>query len=145
MKSSPGIYWTSTILLCGFMVFAAFNYLADAPMVRESFRSLGYPEYFPVLLGLAKFGGALVLLVPGVAMWKEWAYAGFTFTFVGAMASHLFAEEFGAMLSPLLALALLVVSYSFRPASRRVLSCEAVQEVDENGHVRTVFRTTPAH
>jgi hypothetical protein len=64
--------------------------------------------------------GVIALLVPGFALLKEWAYAGFTFTFIGAFISHLTMNQNQEALMPVVALALLAISYFLRPASRRV-------------------------
>ncbi len=144
MKSHPYSYWISTILLSLMMLFSAFAYLTGQATVMDTFASLGYPRYFPVILGVAKLAGVVVLLMPHVARLKEWAYAGFTFTFVGAVCSHLVVGQTAAALLPLIALALLVISYVTRPAARRLLTSGAVQETDEHGHVHTVVRSTEA-
>jgi hypothetical protein len=50
---------------------------------------LGYPPYFPIMLGVAKLLGAVVLVfVPNHTL-KEWAYAGFCFDILAATISHL--------------------------------------------------------
>jgi hypothetical protein len=121
MKAKIITYWIATILLCGQMAFAAFAYLTKQPKVLEAFGSLGYPDYFPLILGVAKALGVIALLVPGYPVLKEWAYAGFTFTFIGAAWSHLAVDQNKAAIMPIAALVLLSVSCLLRPASRRVL------------------------
>src|SRR5258706_8226439 len=126
MKAKIITYWIATILLCGQMAFAAFAYLTKQPKVVEAFASLGYPDYFPMILGVAKTLGVIALLVPGYPMLKEWAYAGFTFTFLGAMWSHAAMDQNKAIMMPFAALMLLAVSCLLRPASRRVLATHRV-------------------
>jgi hypothetical protein len=121
MKAKIITYWVATILVCGQMAFAAFAYLTKQPKMVEGFASLGYPEYFPTILGIAKALGVIALLIPGYPMLKEWAYAGFTFTFIGALWSHLAMDQDKAAVMPLAALVLLTVSCLLRPASRRVV------------------------
>jgi len=70
---------------------------------------------------VAKLLGVVALLLPGTRVLKEWAYAGFVFDLVGALASHAFiqdpAKEFlGAGLMLLFCMA----SYLLRPEWRRV-------------------------
>lgn len=120
MKAKIVTYWIATILISLLMAFAAYSYLSRAPKVVEGFASLGYPAYFITLLGVAKSLGVLALLVPGVPRLKEWAYAGFTFTFIGAICSHLAAHQNPAALMPLASLVLLAISYVCRPSERRV-------------------------
>jgi hypothetical protein len=71
-----------------------------------------------VLLGIAKLAGAIVLLLPRLPLLKEWAYAGFTFTWIAATVAHYLAAD-GKLLLPVGLLALLAVSYITRSADRR--------------------------
>lgn len=126
MKAKLITYWIATILLCGQMAFAAFAYLTKQPKIMEGFASLGYPEYFTTMLGVAKALGVIALLIPGYPVLKEWAYAGFTFTFVGAIWSHLAMDQNKAVLMPLASLVLLTISCLLRPMSRRVVTTHQV-------------------
>jgi hypothetical protein len=74
-----------------------------------------------VLLGIAKLAGAIVLLLPWLPRLKEWAYAGFTFTWIAATVAHYLAAD-GLALLPVALLGLLTVSYVTRPANRRGLA-----------------------
>ena len=131
MKAKLITYWIATILICGQMAFAAFAYLTRQPKVMEAFSSLGYPHYFPIILGTAKVLGVLALLVPGMPLLKEWAYAGFTFTFLGAAWSHAASDQPGAVLLPLAALVVLTISCALRPASRRVTASHHLPETHD--------------
>ena len=62
--------------------------------------------------------GAIVLLLPRLPTLKEWAYAGFTFTWIAATVAHYLAAD-GKSLLPVALLGLLAVSYVMRPANRR--------------------------
>jgi hypothetical protein len=64
-----------------------------------------------------------VLLLPGFALLKEWAYAGVTFALVMATISNYQSNggAKGAAL-PVLLLVLVAVSYFTRPATRRLTS-----------------------
>ena len=78
-------------------------------------RHLGYPDYLRPLLGIAKLLGAAALITPGRPKLREWAYAGFTFDLLGALASHALSGDSVAHAAPaLFALALLIASYSLR-------------------------------
>lgn len=125
MKGKIVTYWIATVIVSAFMAFSAYVYLSRQPMVIEGFASLGYPAYFPTILGVAKTLGVLALLVPGLPRLKEWAYAGFTFTFIGAIWSHWVCNQTNAALMPLASLVLLVISYVCRPIERR-LTVESV-------------------
>ena len=90
-------------------------FLLGAGPVREGIHRLGYPAYFIPLLGAAKLLGVVSLLTPPARALREWAYAGFTFLLTGAILSHVFGGDGVAHMAPaLLALALLLTSYSLR-------------------------------
>ncbi|HVU18027.1 MAG TPA: DoxX family protein [Candidatus Didemnitutus sp.] len=128
MKTSTStltVYWIATLMLCADMAYVAFAYFAREPRLMAGFASLGYPAYFPMILGTAKILGIIALLVPGTGRLKEWAYAGFGFTFIGAAWSHLAMGQNQAVVMPVIALAVLIVSYVLRPYARQVESHDA--------------------
>jgi hypothetical protein len=100
-------------------LFGGFSYLTADPHAVENFRSVGYPQQLRILLGIAKVAGAVVLLLPRLPTLKEWAYAGFTFTWIAATVAHYLAAD-GKSLMPVALIGLLAVSYVTRSASRRV-------------------------
>ena len=112
-------YWGATALVGIATLFAAFNYLTAAPEAVENFRHVGYPQQLRVLLGIAKLAGAIVLLLPRLPTLKEWAYAGFTFTWIAAAVAHYLAGDGALSLIPVALIGLLAVSYFTRPADRR--------------------------
>jgi hypothetical protein len=94
-------------------------------MLMNAFVHLGYPAYFPNILGVAKILGAFALLLPRLPRATEWAYAGFAITFISAFISHIVSGDglfgtngFGA-LAPVIVFAVLMASYVTRPANRR--------------------------
>lgn len=113
-------YWGSTAIVA-LMLLASLNYLSGSEQVVSGFARAGYPQHLRIVLGIAKPIAAIVLLVPGVALLKEWAYAGAAFAlimaFISAMAS---GEPAQVLILPPVLLGLLVVSYATRPASRRL-------------------------
>jgi hypothetical protein len=73
------------------------------------------------VLGIVKPAAAIVLLLPGLALLKEWAYAGVTFAWVMAFISaYTLGEPAQIWVMPLALLALLIVSYVTRPLGRRL-------------------------
>ncbi len=73
------------------------------------------------MLGIVKPVAGIVLLLPGLALLKEWAYAGSTFALIMAfIAARSIGEPIQVWVMPLLLLTLLAVSYATRPASRRL-------------------------
>jgi len=117
MKTTKILYWTSTGLVSAFFLMSSSMYLTKDPGLMKSFESLGFPVFFVTLLGIAKLSGALALLNPWSQTLKEWAYAGFTFTLIGAVWVHVVTST--SFLMPLVAMALLGVSYYFRMRLRK--------------------------
>ena len=115
-------YWGSTSIIALSLLFAV-SYLTANEQVVSGFAKAGYPQHLRIVLGIAKPVAAIVLLLPGFALLKEWAYAGVTFAWVMAFISAYTSGE-GArvwMLPPAL-LVLLIVSYVTRPPSRRLIA-----------------------
>ena len=112
------VYWGATGLVATVALLGGFSYVTNAPEAIENFRHVGYPEQLRVLLGIANLAGAIVLLVPRLSTLKEWAYAGFTFTWIAATVAHYLAAD-GKSLLPVALLGLLAVSYVTRSANRR--------------------------
>ena len=95
MKATNIIYWATTILFGGFMLFTAIpNILVDEGSVNLISTMLGYPEYMIPFLGVAKTLGALAIIIPGFPRLKEWAYAGLFFDLAGAAYSAIQVEGF---------------------------------------------------
>jgi hypothetical protein len=89
------------------------------PHALENFQHIRYPQQLRVLLGIAKVAGAIVLLLPRLPTLKEWAYAGFTFTWIAATVAHYLAGDGALSLAPVALLGSLAVSYVVRPVGRR--------------------------
>ena len=112
-------YWASTAIAC-LALLGSLTYLTGSPEVVAGFAKAGYPQHLRIVLGIAKPVAAIVLLLPGFALLKEWAYAGVTFALVMAtISSYLSGEGVKACL-PVLILGLVAVSYFTRPLSRRL-------------------------
>lgn len=112
MKKITIAYWVSTGMISLMMLMSSFMYFS-APEVKEGFTHLGYPDYFRVELGFAKFLGAAVLLLPMInGRIKEWAYFGFFVTFVSAFVAHTISGDPASKAAgPVIALVLLLISY----------------------------------
>ena len=121
MKAKPVVYWTTTALTAASMASSAELYLTRNRRMIRQFEALGYPGYFPTILGVAKLLGVAALLAPRRGLLKEWAYAGFTFTFLGAAASHVAQDKEQEAVAPLVSLGMLAASYLTRPPERRVI------------------------
>ena len=119
-------YWAATGLFCLALGSGGLGHLLRAAPMAEGMAALGYPAYVMTILGVAKLCGVAALLVPGLPLMKEWAYAGFTFNLLGATISHLFAgDPIAEALPPLVLLGIAAASYYLRPASRRLVAAPA--------------------
>ena len=107
-------FWLATLPVVGMMLMSAGMYLSGAKPMVDAFTHLGYPAYFRVFLGAAKLLGVAALLYPRFPRLTEWAYAGFTFTFLGAAWSHYSSGDGFMAAMPLVFLGLLLTSYSLR-------------------------------
>ena len=131
-KRNKIIYWVATIWLALGMAATGFQQLfhmpvegALAPPGVYGITQLGYPVYFLTIIGFWKVLGVIVLLVPRYPLLKEWAYAGFLFLLTGALYAHLATGHSAAELFPsVLLLVMLVLSWYFRPASRRLVPAD---------------------
>lgn len=113
-------YWISTVIVAVMLLFGL-TYLTGNPQVVEGFAKAGYPQHLRIVLGIAKPAAAIVLLLPGLALLKEWAYVGTAFAWIMAAVAHYSAGDGPQVWSfPLGLLVLLVVSYTTRPPSRRL-------------------------
>jgi hypothetical protein len=124
------IYWISTLWLAlGMVSTGAVQLLkvqsegALAPPGVYGKTHLGYPVYLLTLLGVWKMAGVIAVLVPKFPVVKEWAYAGFFFTMSGAVFSHIAnGDPMNSLIPSLLLLILILVSWYFRPAGRKLIS-----------------------
>jgi hypothetical protein len=114
------VYWASTALVAASLLMAA-SYLTGSEEVVSGFRRSGYPQHLRIVLGIAKPVAGIVLLLPGLALLKEWAYAGSAFALIMAfIAARSAGDPMQVWILPPVLLTLLGVSYVTRPASRRL-------------------------
>ena len=113
-------YWGSTALVA-VLLLGSLSYLTGSEQVVSGFAKAGYPQHLRIVLGMAKPVAAIVLLVPGLALLKEWAYAGATFAWIMAFISaRASGEPVQVWIMPPVLLSLLAISYATRPLSRRL-------------------------
>jgi DoxX-like family len=107
-------YWVLTILFALANIADATGGLMKAQAGIDSMRHLGYPLYVMTFLSILKLLGVVAILQTKFTTIKEWAYAGFAFTFIGALISHGSVGDRGILLIiPLIMLAYLLVLYYF--------------------------------
>ena len=130
-KRNKIIYWIATIWLALGMTSTGIVQIIKLKEEVDMMTHLGYPLYFLTIIGVWKLLGVIAILIPKFPLLKEWTYAGFIFVMSGAVFSHLAvgdgAKEF---FGPLLLITLTVVSWYFRPQSRRLLE-EKLISVDQ--------------
>jgi len=121
MKARIG-HWVTLGIFSAMMTASAIAYLSGNAQMVETFRHLGYPDYFRTLLGVAKLLGVVVLLAPRVPpVLREWAYAGFGITLLAATISHAVSGDAAAhILAPVASLGLLVAARMLAGARRDV-------------------------
>ena len=121
-KRNRIIYWIFTAWLALGMTSTGIVQLMKVKEEADMFARLGYPEYLLTVIGAWKILGVIAVLIPKFPLLKEWAYAGFFFCMSGAIVSHIaLGDPIGEVAPPLLLLVLTVISWYFRPASRRVV------------------------
>ena len=122
-KRNKIIYWISTIWLALAMLASGFQQIFQTKGFVDIIVHLGYPLYFMYILGVWKILGVIVILIPKFSQLKEWAYAGFFFAMSGAAFSHIAAGDSVKEVAPsVVLLILIVVSWYFRPADRKIIS-----------------------
>ena len=124
-KTQKVIYWISTVWLALGMTSTGVVQLFKLKADVDQMTRLGYPVYLLTTLGVWKILGVVAVLIPKYPVLKEWAYAGFFFAMSGAVISHLVSRDPVSQIFPaLLLLVLTMVSWYFRPASRRTTAVE---------------------
>lgn len=120
-KTQKIIYWVATLWLALGMVSTAIVQLIKMPEEVANFTSLGFPLYLMTILAIWKILGVIAVLIPKFPVLKEWAYAGFFFAMSGAVMAHI-SSGHGAteLFGPSLLLILTIVSWYFRPESRKI-------------------------
>ena len=124
-KTHKIIYWVATLWLALGMTSTGIVQLMKMKDDVDRMAHLGYPAYLLTILGIWKLLGVVAVLIPKFPRLKEWAYAGFFFAMSGAAISHIIMGDPMSELFPsLLLLTLTVVSWYFRPESRKFVSTE---------------------
>ncbi|WAC14121.1 DoxX family protein [Dyadobacter pollutisoli] len=119
-KRNKIIYWIATVWLSLGMTSTGIVQLIKMKEETDMMTRLGYPLYFLTIIGVWKILGVAAVLVPKFPLVKEWAYAGSFFAMSGAAFSHLaIGDPAKELFGPILLLVLTIVSWYFRPESRR--------------------------
>ena len=120
-KRNRIIYWIFTAWMSLGMVSTAIVQLIRQEEEVAMFTHLGYPLYLMTLLAIWKLLGVIAVLIPKFPVLKEWAYAGFFFAMSGAIISHIaIGDGIKEIFPSLLLFTLVLISWYFRPANRRI-------------------------
>ncbi len=112
-KTVKIIYWVSTGLIALFILPGIF--FLNSPMAIEGTKHLGLPNWFHQELGIGKFIGGLLLVLPMVPKrFKEWAYVALGIDLISATIGHLAVDGFVLnSFQPVVIFILLLVSYLY--------------------------------
>jgi hypothetical protein len=114
-------YWVVTAMVAFFIGSGGAAELAGVPGTIQGLVQLGYPVYFPTIIGFWKLLGAIAILAPRFPRLKEWAYAGIFFNMTGAAATGLYTHSaMWHVIVDLVLTALTVASWALRPQDRRL-------------------------
>jgi hypothetical protein len=120
-KTKLIVYWIATALLSFGMLGSGIAQLLHSQDMVDLISHVGYPLYFMYIIGTWKVLGVIVILLPGFALIKEWAYAGLFFVMTGAFFSHiLIGDGISELLGPFFQTVFIILSWYFRPANRRL-------------------------
>lgn len=118
MKQKNIIYWASTILVLLAVGLGSFADLLKIEAIKQSTAHIGFPEYIIPFLGVLKLLGSIVIVLPLAIRFREAAYAGMIFYFIGATYCHLAigdgADKWGVTAFILI---IILASYFYRPNS----------------------------
>lgn len=120
-KRNKIIYWVFTLWMALGMVSTAIVQIMKNKDELANFTNLGYPSYLMTIIGVWKILGVIAILIPKFPLLKEWAYSGFFFVMSGAVISHIIVNDPISKTFPaVLLLILVIISWYFRPADRKI-------------------------
>ncbi|UAY56594.1 DoxX family protein [Arachidicoccus terrestris] len=109
-KSTKITYWVTTLIIALFELSGAF--FINSEIAKAGTRHLMLPEWFRWEVSIGHIIGGILLIVPVSKRIKEWTYVAFGIDFISAFIAYAAVDGWTASLfSPLLFMALLVVSY----------------------------------
>ncbi|MDO3626094.1 DoxX family protein [Mucilaginibacter sp. BT774] len=113
-KTIKVTYWVLNIIFCLFHVGDAYGGLSKAQAGVDAMNAMGYPIYLMGFLAVLKLLGVIALLQNKFKTIKEWAFAGFSFTLIGATVSHICVNDpVMFIVMPIVLLVLLFALYYF--------------------------------
>jgi len=105
-------YWVLLILFCVFHVMDAGGGIMMAKAGVDAMNKMELPPYLMPFLGVLKLLGVAALLQNQFKTVKEWAFAGFSFSLIGATVAHAAVhDQVAFIIMPVIFLAILFVTY----------------------------------
>ena len=104
-------YWTATAVFALLLVMDGLGGIMRAEAGVEALNHLGYPLYLLPTFGIAKVLAAVAILQTKFRTLKEWAFAGWVFTCVGAFVSRATVGDTVELIYPVVFLAIMAVPY----------------------------------
>lgn len=87
------LYWITTIFVALLFFMDGIGGITRQQAGIDVMKHLGYPIYALTIFGTAKLLGSVAIVQNRFKTIKEWAYAGFTFNFIGAALSRAFVGD----------------------------------------------------
>jgi hypothetical protein len=107
-------YWTATIIFALLLVMDGLGGVMQAEAGKQSLAHLGYPLYLLTMMGTAKILAAVAIVQTRFRAIKEWAFAGFAISCVGAFWSRaVVGDGIDLLIYPVVFLAIMFVPYFF--------------------------------
>ena len=112
LKTTKIIYWITTGILALFLLSGAF--FLNSKMAIDGMHHLGVPEWFRWEVSIGHIIGGLLLILPAGKRLKEWNYVALGIDYISATIAYLSVDGANAnSFSPLISLALLIISYVY--------------------------------
>jgi hypothetical protein len=104
-------YWVATIVFALLLVMDGLGGITRAQAGVDVLQHLGYPLYMLPMTGVAKVLAAIAILQTKFRTPKEWAFAGWAFTCIGAFVSRAAVGDTAELIYPVVFLAIAAVPY----------------------------------
>jgi DoxX-like family len=105
-------YWVATGIFAAFLLMDGAAGLTHEKTGLDVMHHLGYPAYLMSILGGFKVAGAVAILQSRYNLAKEWAFAGYWISCIGALLSRFFSGDgIGLLVLPLVFLAISIIPY----------------------------------
>ena len=113
LRRNKIVYWVLTLLMFVPGTLGAFaEAFTNGPAsIVKIMIALGFPLCLMKILGVFKIFGGIAILTGKLPRMKEWAYAGFSFEFLGATAAHVITGDRTYALFPFSFFIILVIAY----------------------------------